>query len=56
MAKSVTCACGASFSAVDDAELFKQIRKHADEVHNDLRMTDDQLWALLGRNARDAGA
>jgi predicted small metal-binding protein len=52
--KEVTCACGATFSAASDEELFMLTRKHADEQHPELRMSDEQIRALVAASARDA--
>jgi predicted small metal-binding protein len=52
--KEVTCACGATFSAPNDEELFKLTRQHADEQHPELRMSDEQIHVLVAASARDA--
>ncbi|HET6317342.1 MAG TPA: DUF1059 domain-containing protein [Chloroflexota bacterium] len=45
--RQVTCACGESFTAADDEELFRLARAHADQVHPELHMTDEQIRALV---------
>lgn len=55
MARKVTCACGAAFVGADDEDLVRQARRHAQDAHADLRMTDDQIRALITRGAQDVG-
>jgi predicted small metal-binding protein len=52
--REVTCACGESFDAADDEELFRLARAHADKVHPEMRMSDDQIRALVAAAARES--
>jgi predicted small metal-binding protein len=51
--RKVTCACGYSFTAADDEELFRLARAHADQAHPEMRMTDEQIRALCAAAARE---
>lgn len=51
--REVTCACGQRFTAADDEELFRLARAHADEVHSEMHMTDEQIRALVAAAGRD---
>ena len=44
---------GHHMEAENDEELFSQARKHADEAHSDLQLTDDQLRQLIAQTAYD---
>jgi hypothetical protein len=48
----VTCACGESFSAANEDELFRLTRAHADQVHPELVMSDEQLRQLVAAAQR----
>jgi predicted small metal-binding protein len=39
--------------AENDEELFKQARKHADEVHPEMQLTDEQLRSIIAETAYD---
>jgi predicted small metal-binding protein len=55
MERTVTCACGESFTAADDEELFRLARRHADETHPEIRMSDEQIRGLIRASARERG-
>jgi predicted small metal-binding protein len=41
---------GHHLEAENDEELFKEARKHADEVHPEQGFTDEQLRTLIAEN------
>lgn len=44
---TVTCVCGERQEAVDFDELFRVVRRHSDEAHADLKITDDRIRTVL---------
>lgn len=46
---SILCVCGARVAATDGSEIFGALRRHTDEAHGDLGITDDQLRGLIER-------
>ena len=41
---------GHYLEAENDEELFKEVRKHADEIHPEQGFTDEQLRSLIEAN------
>jgi predicted small metal-binding protein len=54
MARTITCTCGEVLTGVDDEELFRLGREHANEAHADMNMSDDQIREFIRSDARDA--
>ena len=50
----IDCDCGATLQAANDDDLFQQTRKHVDEQHSDMEMSDDQVKSLIADQAYDA--
>ena len=48
------CDCGATLQAANDDDLLQEARKHVDEQHSDMEMSDDQLRGLVSEKAYDA--
>ena len=48
------CDCGKTIQAANDDDLLKEARRHADEVHADLQLTDEQLQAMIDERAYEA--
>ena len=48
------CDCGATLQAANDDDLFGQARKHVDEQHSDMDLSDDQVRGLISEKAYDA--
>jgi predicted small metal-binding protein len=48
------CDCGHRVEGIDDEDLFRNARQHADMVHSDLNLSDDQLRGLVAERAQDA--
>ena len=46
---SILCVCGARVAATDGRDIFGALRRHTDEAHADLGITDDQLQGLIER-------
>jgi predicted small metal-binding protein len=44
---------GHHMEAENDEELFKQARKHVDEVHPEMQLTDEQLRGVIAETAYD---
>ena len=44
---------GHHLEAENDEELFKAVRKHADEVHPEQGFTDEQLRSIIEENVYD---
>jgi hypothetical protein len=44
---------GHHMEAENDEELFKIARKHADEAHSELGLTDEQLRGIIAETAYD---
>lgn len=50
----IDCDCGATLQAANDDDLFRETRRHVDEQHADMEMSDDQVRSLVSENAYDA--
>jgi predicted small metal-binding protein len=48
------CDCGHTLQAANDDDLLKEARRHVDEAHQDMDMSDDQLRDLVSQKAYDA--
>ena len=48
------CDCGATLQAANDDDLFQEARKHVDEQHADMNMSDDQVRGIVSEKAYDA--
>ena len=45
------CECGHHLEAQNVEELFQETRRHVDEAHPDMQLTDEQLRSLLAEGA-----
>jgi len=54
--RTLECPCGITLSGIDDDELFRLGRHHADEHHADENIPDDFIRDHVRASARDAGA
>jgi len=54
MAREFACRCGETLRGDDDDALFNAIRRHADEKHPEMGMTDDRIRQGIQMMARDA--
>ncbi|HLQ60378.1 MAG TPA: DUF1059 domain-containing protein [Candidatus Acidoferrales bacterium] len=50
----MNCSCGQLIEGENQEELFKAVRAHADEVHRDMEMSDEQIRALISAKAHAA--
>jgi hypothetical protein len=50
----IDCDCGETLQAANDDDLFGAARRHVDEAHSDLDMSDDQIRELVATKAYDA--
>jgi predicted small metal-binding protein len=50
----IDCECGETLSAANDDDLFKAARKHADEVHADQNLSDDDIRSMIEQRAYSA--
>lgn len=53
MAREFSCRCGETLRAQDDEQLYSVVRKHADEKHPDMGMSDDRIREGIRSMARD---
>ena len=51
----IDCQCGKTLQAANDEDLAEAVRKHVDEDHRDLEMSDDQARELVASEAYEAG-
>lgn len=47
----IQCVCGTRVSTTGDEEIFTALRRHTDENHAELGITDEQLRGLIARSA-----
>jgi predicted small metal-binding protein len=50
----IDCDCGETLQAANDDDLFQATRRHVDEAHSDLDMSDDQVRELISSKAYEA--
>jgi hypothetical protein len=50
----IDCDCGRTLQAANDDDLVAQMRDHADEIHPDLKLTDEQVHELVADRAYEA--
>jgi predicted small metal-binding protein len=50
----IDCDCGETLSAANDDDLFRAARRHVDEAHPDMDMSDDQVQELVSSKAYEA--
>lgn len=53
MAREFSCRCGETLRGKDDDELFTAVRRHADEKHPEMGMSDDRVRQGIQTMARD---
>ncbi len=52
--RAIDCpACGQHAEAENDEALFKIARAHADQVHADQKLSDDQVREIIRQNAKN---
>ena len=54
MARALTCDCGETLTGQDDEELFRLVRQHVNEDHEDLVLSDGQVRDMIAARATDA--
>lgn len=52
--RKITCPCGDTMFAKDDSALFDVVRRHVDDNHRDLRLTDQDIRNMIANEAEDA--
>jgi predicted small metal-binding protein len=50
----IDCDCGATVQAANDNDLQGEVRRHVEEAHPDMQMSDDQVRELVSSKAYDA--
>jgi hypothetical protein len=50
----IDCDCGETLSAANDDDLFQATRRHVDEAHPDMDMSDEQVRELVASKAYEA--
>jgi predicted small metal-binding protein len=50
----IDCECGHTLQAANDDDLFKEARRHIEEAHPDMDLSDDQVRGLISSQAYDA--
>ncbi len=53
MRRAMTCACGQYLEAANDEELFREGRKHVEEAHPEMQLTDEELRAAMAPQIHD---
>jgi predicted small metal-binding protein len=51
--RTVFCSCGIRLLAPDDEELFSVYRKHFDEAHPEMHITDETIHGVIDGSAHD---
>jgi hypothetical protein len=51
--RTVFCSCGIRLIAPDDEELFSVYRKHVDEAHPEMHMSDETIHGVIVGSAHD---
>ncbi len=54
MARTMTCDCGETMTGKDDEDLLRLGKQHAAQKHPDMKLTDEQMRAMIKAGARDA--
>ena len=44
---AIDCGCGHHMEATDADQLFTSVRKHVDQVHSNLRLTDQAIREMI---------
>lgn len=50
----IDCDCGATLQAANDDDLFNVARRHVDEEHSDMSLSDDDVHGLISEKAYTA--
>jgi predicted small metal-binding protein len=50
----IDCDCGATLQAANDDDLFRVARRHVDEQHPDMQLSDDDIRGLIADKAYSA--
>ena len=50
----IDCDCGQTLQAATDEELVQQTRRHVDQDHPDMNLSDDDVRGLVDDKAYDA--
>jgi predicted small metal-binding protein len=48
------CDCGQTVQGATDDELVNEVRRHVDDSHPDMELSDDQLREMVSQKAYDA--
>lgn len=54
MARALDCDCGKHLEASDDDALAREARRHIDDAHPEMDLSDEQVRGLVADKARDA--
>ena len=52
--RMIDCDCGETLQAANDDDLARVVRQHADEVHPDMGLSDEQVQDLIAERAYSA--
>jgi predicted small metal-binding protein len=52
--KVIDCDCGKTLQAANDDDLVAEVRAHADEVHPDMELSDEQVRQLVADRSYEA--
>jgi hypothetical protein len=50
----IDCDCGRTLQAANDDDLTSMVRRHVDEEHPDMELSDDQARELVSSRAYEA--
>ena len=50
----IDCDCGETVQAANDDDLLQATKRHVDDAHPDMNLSDDQLRELVASKAYDA--
>ena len=50
----IDCDCGETLQAANDDDLVQATRRHVDEAHSEMNLSDDQVRELVESKAYDA--
>jgi predicted small metal-binding protein len=50
----IDCQCGTTLKAANDEDLASEVRKHVNESHPDMDLSDEQVEEMVADQAYDA--